>query len=148
MGGTGMFERDLASLACHAALDLDNLIRGQSQGLDSVTSLVGCFRERLSLRQEGNSVGLRMDPTTVVVMRRAFGQARPTVSVTSTQQFRQESMKMAERLGKVVAESDSVRNEEPEELQQLKRFCLAVSRGANALRPSFFDKPWYDRSQG
>ena len=132
---------DLASLACDAAIELDNLILGRSEALDAVHRLATTISEVLSSTAQTSAQIAWLDPTTVVVMKRAIDDSiAPKTPVTTVPELVQEANKIKKRLIGLEGNTSSLKLQDMKDIEQMRAFCLALSKRASAQ-----GQPLYDR---
>jgi len=126
-------EGDLATTACRAAIELDDLILERASSLDHVQALSSLLSPSSAPTPDSEEPFHFISPTTVVVVHRAIddtgvaGQRLDTVG---------ELLKEAARIGdqlKVLA-AGPVTGMRPNgvDLAQMRAFCVALSRRAEA----------------
>lgn len=126
------YEGDLASLACRAASEIDDLIIGQTPTFVAVKRL----SEILSKLTGTSSPSSLVDPTTAVILNRAIGSANLQVSKRSVDELLQETKRVTRILDGLAGEPDRFRTERITELKDLLTICLSLSRQASAFRRS------------
>lgn len=130
------FDFDLPVLACEAATELDNLLLGREARLDVVNDLVRWLMEEFP---DVATEPTGFDPTSVILMNRAFGVASEIVGIPDTVG---EVAKAAQRIRRVLEDVVSGGSVEQAQLIQLRTLCVALSKAASAYaRPS----PWESR---
>lgn len=134
--GTG---QDLASLACQAALEFDNLILKRSSQLNAASELFAQIRQRVTDVAQPASASSLLDPTTAVVLNRAVKDVSgPTDG--QLEQLLVQIREMSEIVtGLTTADPSAEKN--VVQLGKLRTFCLAVSRHASAVWPNPFERP-------
>jgi hypothetical protein len=119
-------EWDLATLACLAAIEVDNLIHNRrTNGLRAVRRLVIRLSDPQTLsRLTGPSPHRLFDPSIDVVKKRAF------VASGRGKEIRVSNVDaMIEKLRRLSASSE-IPDQIPDDLPEVKAFCLALSREA------------------
>jgi hypothetical protein len=130
------FERDLPSVACRAAIELDNLILDRSTGLRAVHTLVRDIEESFTTIKEPASPNSLLNPTTAVVINGAIRDSMEEAPPKSISGLVEEAAKIVVRLKNVLADPSTYRTTRSAELEQMRSFCLALSRRASAFEPS------------
>ena len=80
-------ENDLSAVTCHAAVELDNLILNRAVGVASVNCLVSMISKSIPQEHDPASPNWLLDPTTIVVVNRAFGDASPTRHISTVEEL-------------------------------------------------------------
>jgi hypothetical protein len=125
-------EMDLASLASQAAIDLDDLLLGRRKELTAVKVLAEKIAASLPL-------GQTMDATTAVAVQRALIETPGLPQTTTVNELVNSAAELTARLSKLVAKPEPKEN--PDEVKQLRSFCVALSRSSTALQGSPYDRP-------
>jgi hypothetical protein len=113
-------EPNLAVLSSKAAIVLDKKAHRIDAPLDSVLQLASMLRNRLQVPGSANAVKL-LDPLTTDLLSRTFvGESR------SLPELSKRAVEIVEALSKVGAETP------PNKLKELRDFCVALSRSAQA----------------
>ena len=133
-------EYDLASLASHAAVELDNLILGRAERLDAVSYLARVILGSFASASKSAMRIPTFDPATAVVMRHAIvdsEMAGPELTtINDLSKLAGRIRVNLERLGK---DPESFRRQDQEQLKRMRSFCVALSRRASALDQSVDD---------
>ena len=130
---------DLASLACDAAIELDNLILDRSQNVGVVRKLAERLTKELPDAADLSSPKHFVNPSTVVVMSRVIresssaGQPQEVQELKEVQELTQAAGQIARRLLDVSDAPAKGRNN-LSSLEQLRSFCLLLSKRAAAAR--------------
>jgi len=128
---------DLPLLANHAAIDLDNLIRKKSEYLNAVNQLIEVISRELVLSSsEPTSIAtlVQLNPATAVALNYAINDSNISPTQTKLSDVIRQTSKVVQCLKKVVENPQKALEEEPEKIEQLKAFCLALSKRALARR--------------
>ncbi len=125
-------ENDLASIACQAAIELDDLILRRGQSSESIRRLLNRLSESISTSEGTKVAGFLIDPTAAVVVNRAISEAGSVQPACKFEQLVRNTEGLTEQLGKVVANPESFRDADEDSLRKLRTFCLALSRHASA----------------
>ncbi len=147
------FGEDLPSLACDAAIELDNLILKRSKKLESVNRLITTISEAGLVRNhdEEGVIGFRyidvIDPLMALVLNGAIGDSKFSISKETVQELLGEAKKLTMKLKNIVSDPEKASGEEIEETKRLKSFCLALSKRALLNEPALHDfelehPPW------
>ncbi len=123
-------EMDLASLASQAAIELDDLLLGRRKDLTAVGVLV----DKIAA---GLPQGKPLDATTVVAVQRALIDTPGSKQTTTVSELQSSAAEMTARLSGLITESDV---KAPSLLEQLRSFCVALSKHSTALQRSPYDR--------
>ena len=123
-------EMDLASLASQAAIELDDLLLGRRKDLTAVGVLV----DKIAA---GLPEGKPLDATTVVAVQRALIDTPGSKQTTTVSELQSSAAEMTARLSGLITESDV---KAPNLLEQLRSFCVALSKHSTALQRSPYDR--------
>jgi hypothetical protein len=134
--GAWRLESDLASLACQAAIELDNLILDRPTTFDSVRRLIATIAESVPDSARAFSPSSLLDPTAVLVLNRAIGDAVPGVAPNRVDELVRHAARMIQQLSDMIANPEHSRASRLSELKQMRLLCLAVSKHASAAIPS------------
>ncbi len=140
---------DLASLACNAAIELDNLILGRSPALDAVRKLSYRLTEELPNATDLASPKYLVDPSTVVVLSRVIRESSWAAQPSEVQELTRTAGEIAQRL-LAVSDDPATESGDATGLQRLRSFCLVLSkRVASARGPAVETRPPHPyRKQG
>ena len=119
---------DLALLASRAAVEVDDLLLGRPSTLDAVRRLADHLQSKLRLDKAPASMRL-MDPTTVVMVRRAMNASGGAVNTID---------ELVARANEMTAEVPSATGDRGR-LESARGFCVALSRIADSYGPSMDD---------
>ena len=144
-----IFGNDLEAVACDAAIELDNLILGRPQGAASIRRLAERLTKELPEASDLSSLKHLVDPSTVIVLNEAIGELQGVGRPSAVQELTRAAGKVAQRLLAVSGDPEGSRRDIPS-LEQLRGFCLALSKHAAVARGSEADeKPEHPyRKQG
>jgi len=132
------FDIDLASLACNAAIELDNILNGQSIELLYVNKLLSLMDSIIEIGP--NSQMSLSDPTALVVVNRAINDSKLLNEPRTTiGDFFNHSDKIKRLFEEVLSDADKVLREKKEIIESLSNFCLAISKQASAYGTSVYD---------
>jgi hypothetical protein len=123
-------EMDLASLASQAALELDDLLLGRRKDLTAVGVLV----DKIAA---GLPEGKPLDATTVVAVQRALIDTPGSKQTTTVSELQSSAAEVTARLSGLITGSDV---KAPNLLEQLRSFCVALSKHSTALQRSPYDR--------
>lgn len=132
-------ELDLSSLACDAAIELDNLIRGKSQDLGTVKKLIVEIEDLgKGLSNSARHGGLaQLSPTTAVALNSAIDDSELSSAQSDISGLSKETDRIIERLKNLVSNPQKAKAEEP--VEKLRSFCIALSRHALASKPPIYE---------
>jgi hypothetical protein len=123
---------DLPSVACQAAIELDNLILGRTTDLPSVTELSNRLTEEVPDVPDLNSPLSLVDPSTVVALHGTLQEAPIIAPSDDIGDLTRRAGEIVRRLRAVSADPQAARAKDPEGLRKLKEFCLILSRRSAA----------------
>ncbi len=148
-GHTDILGDDLETVACEAAIELDNLIRGRSQIAASVKKLADRLTKELPEATDLSSIKHLVDPSTVIVLSGAISELLGAGQPNEVQELTRAAGRVAQRLLAVSNDPEGSRGDILS-LEQLRGFCLALSKRAAAARGSAIEaKPQHPyRKQG
>ncbi len=132
-------ESDLASLACQAAIELDNLLLGGNGGREAVRRLADALSHIVASGGEAASPASLLKPATAVVLNRAFGE-RHVAGLSSIDDLVKSAGDIAGQLRAVAANPEDPLLAAPEQIRNMRATCLAVSRSAWASESSPYDR--------
>lgn len=121
---------DLPFLALRAAIDLDNLIGKRSEDLKAVNQLVEIISQELVLSASEITSMAQLNPATAVVLNYAIDDSKISTAQTKITELIRETKQIINKLREVVENTQKGLKEEPKNLEQLKSFCLALSKRA------------------
>ena len=127
-------ENDLPSIACQAAIELDDLILGRDQSSESIRRLIDRLSEAIPTSGRTTTSGYLVDPTAAVVVNRAISEAGLVQPASKFAELVRDTEELTEQLRQVVANPESVRDAGQDSLRKLRTFCVALSRHASAER--------------
>ena len=140
--GTWQLESDLASLACQAAIEFDNLILDRPTAFDSASRLVSAIRESLPQNSDPFSPNSLLDPTAVLIVNRAIGDAIPGEPLTRVDALVRRSARLMQQLTDLIANPQCSRANRLSELKLMRSLCLALSkRPRPPCHPPRIDSP-------
>jgi hypothetical protein len=126
---TGLGANDLSSLACLAAIELDEAILGRESGFESARNLAEKINSSLVLVQEG----LGFDPTAVVIMSRAIqNSCWLSEPATKVEHVITQAGEITRRLLNLT--QSGLRHDPLPDLARLRSFCVVLSKVALAAR--------------
>jgi hypothetical protein len=123
---------DLPSVACQAAIELDNLILGRTTHLPSVAELSGRLSEEVPNVPDLNSPLSLVDPSTVVALRGTFQESRFSAPSDDIGDLTRQAEEIVRRLKAASEDPQSARASDLEGLKKLKECCLILSRRSAA----------------
>jgi hypothetical protein len=123
---------DLPSIACQAAIELDNLILDRGRSLPAVAELSNRLAEEVPNVPDLNSPLSLVDPSTVVALHGTFQEAPTTGPSDDIADLIQRASEIVKRLMMASNNPQAARFADLEELRKLKEFCLILSRRAAA----------------
>lgn len=151
-------EEDLPWLACRAALELDNLILDRHKGFDAVPKLIKRIATPLfpeiETKESSEQQAAYLDPTAMVMVHRAIevseltlgrilleGKQRP---ITRVNELLANTKEIVALLNSVVDTPEKCRENQKQELENMRSFCLALSKSASAREPLYdeYQKPF------
>ncbi len=130
---------DLSSIACHAAIELGGLLQGHPAGFKAVEALAQILSEKESLGSSPPVSAFLLDPSASVLMNQAIVDAKlADEPMTEDEDLAHRTEDISTRLVRLINEANSDRIN-PEELTQMRDFCLALSRRAFASEGSAYE---------
>jgi hypothetical protein len=123
---------DLASLASHAAVELDELILGRAKSLSAVEQLAVVISELLA-SPDPNQVVTRADPRMMVAVGRAINDSG-LAQTTTVEGLRHEATVLSQMLLSLTRPETTL--PKMEALERMRGFCLRLSKIALASRRS------------
>ena len=133
-------ERDLPNVACHAAIELDNLLLDQPFGTDNIGRLISMISESIPQQGEAASAASLWDPSTVVVVNRAIGDSNPNSNISTIDDLVKEAKDIFAEFSELVENPMDFRQRQPEKVAEMRQFCLALSRRASAAKKSPYSR--------
>src|SRR6266542_1183899 len=115
---------DLPSIACQAALELDNLLLGRANALPSVRELSARLTEEVPALPDLASPLSLIDPSTVVVLHGTFQESQITTPSDNIEDLTRQAGEIVRRLKAASDDPPAARASDKEGLRQLKQFCL------------------------
>jgi hypothetical protein len=148
-GQEGVLGEDLASLACDAAIELDNLILDRTIDLVAARKLADRLTRELPEGVDLSSARSLVDPATIVVMSRAIRESMWAGQPDEMQDLTRMTKQIAERLV-TISGDPTAGKADLHRLEQLRAFCLLLSKWAAAVRSSALETrpPHPYRKQG
>jgi len=136
-------EEDLPSLACHAAVELDNLILNKSKNLDAVLKLTEVISNLGLISNQGQQTNgqllAHLNPATAVAFNGAISDSKLAMSLTTVQEIMKEADQITQRLKSLFDNPQKAGEEGIEETKKLRSFCLALSKRSLANDPPLYD---------
>jgi len=134
-----MFERDLSTLSCHAAIEIDSLITDEYRGLDSVQELSDMLSQKVIPLEQNMDSFLLLDTTAMAVMRYAIDENRSYEALTSMEDFTISAKSILQKLISTKDKYEQNQERDTEELTELREFCLALSKQASNYQLPLYD---------
>ncbi len=129
-------ESDLASLACQAAIELDNLVLGRATTFPSVGRLVAAIAESVPEDDDPGSPSSSLDATAALALNRAISEVIPGSAPTHVTDLVRRVAGITQQLSELVSNPGHSRVNRASELKQMRSLCLALSKHASASMPS------------
>ena len=140
-------EVDLATVACDAAIELDNLIIGKSTNLKAVNRLIEEIKNVGELSQTEAERGFplaNLSPATAVDLNNAIAVSEISDLKANLFDLSKETKRIVENLRKVVKDPQEAIRQDQVGVGKLKSFCLALSRFALARKFSLYEaESWH-----
>lgn len=130
-------ETDLASVACRAAIELDNQMLNRGNGVDSISQLHKMVSESLPTGQDPMAANWLRDPSTTVVVHRALSRNSPA---TAVDELVKKAREILAQFSSLIASPTEFVKQHREEAEKMREFCLALSRSASSTRRSPLDR--------
>ena len=138
-----LLRSDFPGLACHAAIELDNLLRGRSAEVHAVAMLASVLAGTRSSCQGGAPVTFGLlfdpssDPTDAVTVNRALRDSQVAEAEPRTVDELVGELKRIESTLRAISEQpQTVVSRDAAELERMRAFCLALSRRSASERES------------
>lgn len=125
-------QEDLPSLACDAAIELDNLRRGHSTQLRAIRQLAAKVQNSMTEIQDAASPSSLFNPTAAVVMSGAISDSQGTQPIRGLDELMGATRKVKDQLDKLLKTSPPS-SVDAVELREIQGFCLALSKRASSL---------------
>lgn len=130
---------DLPWLACNAALEIDDISQGRVSSREALGDLVRVLRAQIERVRRSASAGLP-DPTAVTVMHHAIGDAGISAGgVATVPRLLDEAGRICSRLSALADQGGNGPCEDPDGLQQMKTFCLALAEHTSVQQTALLD---------
>jgi hypothetical protein len=126
---------DLASLACDAAIEIDNLLTDPNQPVSAVRVLAERLTQELPDATDLTCPKYLVDPSMVTVMSRAISESSLAGQPTEMRELTRAAGQIA-RLLVGVSDDPPASRSDPRLLELLRSFCLLLSKVAAASRQS------------
>ncbi len=123
-------ENDLPSLACQAAIELDNLILGYSTDLEAVRRLISYISGSFTTVSDLSTGVSALDATTAVLIRRALHDSELARAVPNLEELVIQAKDVTSRLQRLVDEPRALKEYARAELGPMRSFCLTLSKHA------------------
>lgn len=123
-------QRDLPSLACRAAIELDNLILAEAGRLDAVSALGSTLQESLTEVAEPASPSSLLNPTTAIVVNGAISDAKRIEPLGQLDELIGETKNITHAFDELLHDPDAFRKTRLSDLVEMRSFCLALSKRA------------------
>jgi len=127
-------ERDLPSLACRAAVELDNLNLGRSSSLENVQKLSRSLKESLPEVADFASPSSLFDPTMAIVVNGAISDTRQAEPIRQMAKLLDETKNITDRFENLLRDPTEFCRTSLDEVKTLRSFCLALSKRAFAFK--------------
>ena len=125
-------ETDLASLANHAAIDVDNLILGRDRvSMDGVARLSAFLAESVTEFDGPHDSPSCLNPATAVVLHLAINDSS-FEHVTRLNELFARAKQITGFFDRLASNPTGFSRQHPDILKQIRLFCLALSRRAAA----------------
>ena len=146
----GSLGHDLPSVACQAAIELDNLILGRTNELPSVRELSVRISEEVPEMSDLNSPLSLVNPSTIVALHGTLKESRITIPSDDIGELTRQAGEIVSRLNMISDDPQAARSSDLEGLRKLKEFCLILSRqsAAASMNPVESRPPHPYRRQG
>jgi len=133
--------RDLSSLACRAAIEIDNLILERSSDLQALPLLAKTLRDDLIDIPEPTSPSSLLNPTTAIVVNGAISEASRKAPLRLLDEVVGEAKSITAQFDSVLQDPQGFRSQSLDDLENMRSFCLALSRRAFG-----FQRPRHSRT--
>jgi hypothetical protein len=130
---------DLPTLACEAAIEIDDLVRGRGSDLTAVRLLAATIADSVRLEELTSPASL-LYPATAIMLRRAIGSVPGAGEPRKLDELLNTAGEYVKSLRKLGAEGMTT-SPPSEELATLRALCVALSTHAGTAHRSPFDRP-------
>ena len=139
---------DLPSVACNAAIELDNLLLGLTTDLPSVRELCDKLTEEVPNVSDLASPRSLVDPSTVVVIHRVLRESQMGGLSDEIDELTRQAAEIVRKLQAVIGDPSGSRSTNEEGVKKLKMFCLLLSKRASGAKKSAREPKHPYRRQG
>jgi hypothetical protein len=140
---TWEIEEDIPNLSCHAAIELDNLILRKSNTFEAAHQLIeAILKSGLSSTNGAQTNGrpyAYLNTATALAFDGAIRDSKPNYSKTTVQDLIKEVDDFVDTLKLIIADPQRALKEYKKEAEELRSFCLALSKRALANEPPLYD---------
>ena len=135
-----IIESDLPSLASRAAIELDNIIIEQEGELKAISRLAENIERSCSGTRATTHPVLLCDPSIAVVLNYAFADSEIVGGkLTTVDELLVQAKEIGSSLRSILADPVGFRQRDLRRLEQMRAFCVALSRRASAYEQSMDD---------
>ena len=136
-------EEALPTLACHAAVELDNLVLNRGESLSAVRELAELISKSGSASNYGTQTNgfplPYLSPAIAVAFNAAISDSKIAIALTTVDDLIKEADHLANNLKKLLDDPKKAREKDVETTKKVRAFCLALSKRALANEPPLYD---------
>lgn len=131
---------DLSSLACHAAIELEGALGGRPLDIGAVGKLASIIASGQYGSTDTTRSAFLIDPTATVVLSQAILDSNLVEGpIRREEELLPVMDTIADRLQRL-ASVDGAGSVGPQEVEKMRDFCLALSKGISDSLPSIFEE--------
>lgn len=130
-------EKDLASVACRAAIELDNHLLNRGKELGAISTLHKLVSESLPTGHDPMAANWLRDPSAAVVINRALRQGTHT---TQVDELVKQAHELLNQFSSLLENPKEFVKQRRSDAEKMREFCLALSRSAASTRRSPLDR--------
>lgn len=127
---------DLSSVACRAAIELDDLLIGRSEGVEAVRHLGSIISRSIPPEKDSTSPNWLLDPSAFVIVNRAIHNAQSEKALGTVEGLVREAGEIVQRFEQLARNPTQFKDSRNAEVAEMRAFCLALSRSASASKKS------------
>ena len=126
-------EADLATTACHAAIELDNLIDARQTKVTAISRLVEVIKEARSTSDEMEAQAL-LNPSDAFLVGRAMTKSWAPEPIQKISDLVVAVGEMESQFTRLLKNTESFRDKNLDELVKMKSFAMELSKYASAAK--------------
>lgn len=137
-----LYYNDISSVACHAAIALDNLRLDRKPDLSAVQRLLDIMKSKTALSHRSKQGTFSSSTITTVMFYRAMSNSGYSPS-TKNEVF-EETLKLEKEFERILASQGTQENIKDIKLDRLRDFCLALSTSSSSSPTLIFSQQPYN----